>query len=142
MKNYAAFDELRPKLEKQYENVVYSLENCWSEEQLRAAWETHKSQNPNEERILSRAFLTALILRHAPVGVEPFNPFPGKFETFNLLQEDLKEGYKLAAEKVSGVVCNGADMELGIGWILHQSPWPARISFAKCAQDIYPSLVT
>ena len=35
MKNFAAFDELRPKLEKQYENVVYSQENCWSEEQLR-----------------------------------------------------------------------------------------------------------
>ena len=84
MKNFAAFDELRPKLEKQYENVVYSQENCWSEEQLRVAWEMHKSQNPSEERILSRAFLTALILRHAPVGVEQFNPFPGKFETFGL----------------------------------------------------------
>ena len=46
MKNFAAFDELRPKLEKQYENVIYSQENCWSEEQLRTAWETHKSQNP------------------------------------------------------------------------------------------------
>ena len=121
MKKFAAFDELRPKLEKQYENVIYSQENCWSEEQLRTAWETHKSQNPNEERILSRAFLTALILRHAPVVVEPFNPFPGKFETFGLFQEDLKEGYNLAAEKVPGVVCNGADMELGIGWMVDRS---------------------
>ena len=95
--NYAPFDELRPKLEKQYENAVYSTENCWSEEQLRQAWETHKQQNSNEERLLARAFLTALILKHAPVGIEPFNPFPGKFQHYNLLAEDLKAGYALAS---------------------------------------------
>ena len=31
MKNYAPFDEIRPKLEKQYENAVFSAENCWTE---------------------------------------------------------------------------------------------------------------
>ena len=90
MMNYAPFDELRPKLEKQYENAVFSSEDCWTEEQLRQAWATHKQQNPDEERILSRSFLIALILKHAPVAIEPFNPFPGKFQHFNLLQEDLK----------------------------------------------------
>ena len=118
--NYAPFDELRPKLEKQYENAVYSTENCWSEEQLRQAWEVHKQQNPNEERLLSRAYLIALVLKHAPVGLEPFNPFPGKFQTFNLLQEDLNDGYKLATEKVPGYT-NGRDMELGIHWQVDRS---------------------
>jgi len=121
MKNYAKFDELRPKLEKQYENAVYSTEDCRTEDQLRQAWETHKKENPDEERILSRAFLIALILRHAPVVAEPFNPFPGKFQTFGLLQEDLKAGYKLAAEKVPGVICNGIDMDLGFNWMVDRS---------------------
>ena len=118
--NYAPFDELRPKLEKQYENAVYSTENCWSEEQLRQAWETHKQQNSNEERLLARTFLTALILKHAPVGIEPFNPFPGKFQHYNLLAEDLKAGYALAAEKVPGYT-NGTDIELGIHWQVDRS---------------------
>lgn len=117
----ATFEDLRPQLEKQYEHVHYSQENCWTEDQLRQAWETHKKEHPDEERILSRAFLIALILRHAPVGEEPFNPFPGKFQTFGLLQEDLKEGYKLAAEKVPGVNCNGIDMDLGFNWMVDRS---------------------
>ena len=62
MMNYAPFDELRPRLEKQYENVVYSTENSWSEAELRQAWAAHKRENPDEDRILSRAFLIALIL--------------------------------------------------------------------------------
>ena len=114
MMNYAPFDELRPKLEKQYENAVFSSEDCWTEEQLRQAWETHKQQNPDEERILSRSFLIALILKHAPVAIEPFNPFPGKFQHFNLLQEDLKEGFKLAEKKVPGLIWAKTDYELGI----------------------------
>ena len=109
-----SFDELRPRLEKQYENAVFSSEECWSEEQLRQAWETHKQQNPDEERILSRSFLIALILEHAPVAIETFNPFPGKFQHYNLLAEDLKEGYSLAAEKVPGVISSKTDYELGI----------------------------
>ncbi len=121
MKSYGAFDELRPKLEKQYENAVYSFEDCWTEKQLRQAWETHKQENPCEERILARAFLIALILKHAPVGIEPFNPFPGKFQTFGLLQEDLKAGYALSLEKVPGLNYGGTDFELGIGWMVDRS---------------------
>ena len=119
--NYAPFDEIRPKLEKQYENAVFSEENCWTEPQLREAWEKHKQDNPDEERILSRSFLISLILKHAPAAVEKFNPFPGKFQHFNLLAEDLKAGYALAFEKVQGAVRNGADYDLGIGWMVDRS---------------------
>ena len=119
--SYASFDELRPRLEKQYENAVFSASDCWSEERLREAWDTHRRENPAEERILSRAFLTALILEHAPVAEERWNPFPGKFQTFGLLQEDLLAGYKLASEKVPGVVCSGTDYELGIHWQVDRS---------------------
>ena len=121
MKSYAPFDELRPKLEKQYENAVFSEDNCWTEAQLRDAWENHKKENPDEDRILSRAFLTALILNHAPVAEEKFNAFPGKFQHFNLLAEDLQAGYELAKEKVPGVVTWAADVKLGIGWMVDRS---------------------
>ncbi|MCR5381663.1 MAG: hypothetical protein K6G44_11835 [Lentisphaeria bacterium] len=121
MMNIAGFDKLRPTLEKQYENAVFSSEDCWSEEQIREAWNAHKCKHTNEERILSRAFLTSLILEHAPIAIEPFNPFLGKFQHFNLLAEDLKEGYRLAGEKVPGVICNGTDYDLGINWQVDRS---------------------
>ena len=119
--DHTSFDELRPKLEKQYENAVFSAEDCWDEAQLRQTWEMHKRENPDEDRILSRAFLTALILEHAPVAVEKFNPFPGKFRSFELLAEDLKAGYELARAKVPGVVTNARDTVLGIGWMVDRS---------------------
>ena len=119
--NYAPFDEIRQKLEKQYENAVFSPKDCWTEVQLRQTWEKHKQENPDEERILSRSFLISLILEHAPVAVETFNAFPGKFQHFNLLGEDLQEGYELAKEKVPGVDTSGKDMELGIGWMVDRS---------------------
>ena len=121
MKNYQPFDVIRTQLEKQYENVVYSQENAWTETQLREAWDNHKKECPDEERILSRSFLIALILKHASLGVEKFNPFPGKFQTYNLLNEDVNNGYKLAAEKVPGVKTWAADMDLGIGWMVDRS---------------------
>ena len=119
--NYAPFDELRPKLEKQYENVVYSTEDCWSEAELRQAWDAHKQDNPDEDRILSRSFLIAMILRHAPIGLEPFNPFSGKFQTFGLLQDDLEAGFRLAKAKVPGVICYAVDMTNGIGCMVDRS---------------------
>ena len=119
--NYAPFDEIRQKLEKQYENAVFSPKDCWTEVQLRQTWEKHKQENPDEERILSRSFLISLILEHAPVAVETFNAFPGKFQHFNLLGEDIQEGYELAKEKVPGVDTSGKDMELGICWMVDRS---------------------
>lgn len=98
--------------------LFYSQENSWTEEQLREAWDNHKKECPGEDRILSRSFLIALILKYAPTGVEKFNPFPGKFQTYDLLQEDLNEGYKLAAEKVPGVNTGALDMDLGIHWMV------------------------
>ena len=118
---YAPFDEIRPKLEKQYENAVFSTEDCWTEEQLRQVWEDHKKENPDEDRILSRAFLISLILEHAPVAVEKFNAFPGKFQPFGLLGEDLLAGYELAKEKVPGFVPRGRDYKRGIGWMVDRS---------------------
>ena len=115
--NYAPFDEIRPKLEKQYENAVFSAGECWDEAKLRQVWEEHRKQNPEEDRILGRSFLIALILEHAPVAVEPFNMFPGKFRHFGLLLEDMNEiGGPLALKMFPGLVGEPPDMELGIDW--------------------------
>ena len=118
---YAPFDELRSKLEKQYENAVFSADDCWDEARLRQTWADHRRENPEEDRISSRAFLTALILEHAPVAIEKFNPFPGKFQTFDLLADDLKAGYELARATIPGVATTKRDVELGIGWMVDRS---------------------
>ena len=118
---YASFDTLRPRVEKQYENAVYLPESGWSEQQLRTAWHEHKQENPTEERILSRAFLIALILRHAPLAQADGLPFSGKFQTFNLLNEDKEDGIKLAEKMVPGVKVWGMDQELGFSWMVDLS---------------------
>ena len=35
---YASFDEIRPRLEKQYENAEYCMEGAWDEQRMRAEW--------------------------------------------------------------------------------------------------------
>ena len=52
--NYAPFDEIRPKLEKQYENAVFSPEECWEEARLREAWEMMPSRLPQRQAFSSR----------------------------------------------------------------------------------------
>ena len=121
MTKYPSFDKLRNLVEKQYTSVVYVPESGWSETQLRSAWEEHKKANPGEDRLSARAFLTALILRHAPIAEEKELPFAGKFQTFNLLAEDRNEGFELAAQKIPSLSAWGKDRELGIGWMVDLS---------------------
>lgn len=117
-----SFDEHRLLLEKQYENVVYETANAWTEEEMRAACEEHKQAFPDEERILGRAFVIDLILRHSPVGLEKFNPFPGKFNTFNLLNEDLDAAVKKTRARYPYVaIYSVKDVELGVGWMVDRS---------------------
>ena len=119
--NFLPFEQLRKQLEKQYENAVYSTELAWSETELKSAWEEHKRANPHEERLLARAFLISLILRHAPVAVEKYNPFPGKFQTFDMLLEDMYSGFADAEKKIPGVVSYGQSREHGCGWMIDRS---------------------
>lgn len=121
MWNFAPFEELRPLVEKQYENAVFIPESGWSEEKIRTVWEEHKSANPHEERITSRAFLIDLILRHSPIAEEKILPFAGKYLNFNLFNEDRAFGAQLAAQKVPGVKVWGKDVEKGIGWMVDLS---------------------
>ncbi len=116
-----SFRELRPLLEKQYENVCYDPASGCSERELKSRWTAHCLECPDESRILQRAFLTGLILEHAPVAVEEFNPFAGKLCDFGMAEADLTDGYKKAETRVPGYIGWCADMKLGIGWMVDRS---------------------
>ena len=118
---YGSFEDLRQVVERQYMDVQYLPESGWSEIELRQAWEKHLAENPEEDRLSSRAFLIALILRHAPLAKESQLPFAGKFQTFGLLEEDRLKGIRLAEKMVPGVIHNGRDLDAGIGWMVDLS---------------------
>lgn len=118
---YGSFDELRQKVERQYADAVYPAGNGWSENDLRRAWEKHKKENPEEDRLSARSFLIALILRHAPIAEETLLPFAGKLQTFHLLEEDRQYGIALAEKMVPGLIHNGNDFEEGIAWMVDLS---------------------
>ncbi len=118
---YGSFDELRQKVERQYADAVYPAGNGWSENDLRRAWEKHKKENPEEDRLSARAFLIALILRHAPIAEETLLPFAGKLQTFHLLEEDRQYGIALAEKMVPGLIHNGNDFDEGIAWMVDLS---------------------
>ncbi len=121
---FLPFDEIRSKLEKQYECADFSHDaDAWTEQKIRDTWQAHKQENPDEDRITSRTFLHALILKHAPVAYEPFNMFPGKTAPFgsNILCEDLQDGYELAKRNIPGVKTYENDWEHGVGWMVDRS---------------------
>ena len=118
---YASFDEIRPRLEKQYENAEYSMDDAWDEQRMRGEWSAWKAANPNEHRGMQRAMLTRMLLEHAPVAIEKWNPFPGKFKCYNLPMEDVNEHYRTAGELVPGVDTYGMDFQRGLGWMVDKS---------------------
>ncbi|MBR6372842.1 MAG: hypothetical protein IKS20_06645, partial [Victivallales bacterium] len=118
---YASFDEIRPRLEKQYENAEYCMEGAWDEQRMRAEWSAWQAANPNEYRGMQRAMLTKMLLEHAPVAVEKWNPFPGKFQCYNLPMEDVNAHYRTAETVVPGVEPSMMDFKRGLGWMVDKS---------------------
>lgn len=118
------FDIVRPQLEKQYENVVYDYNNGWSREALEQDYTRHCANNPDEPRILQRSYLLSLIFTHAPLAIEPDNPFPGKLETYNLLSQDRNDHWRKMMDEEFGAERENA-YELGIGYMVdfsHKAP--------------------
>ncbi len=115
------FERLRPRLEKQYENAEFVMDDAWDEARMRQEWEAHKKANPNESHTMMRAVLTRLLLEHAPIAKEEWNPFPGKFKTYNLQWEDLWHNYATSKDVVPGVDHTGKDFTEGICWMVDKS---------------------
>ena len=72
------FDQARPRLEAQYENAVYEPGSGLSKGGLVAEFERHRSENPDEPRILTKAWLLRLLCTEARFALEPDDPFVGK----------------------------------------------------------------
>ncbi len=97
------FDRARERLEKQYEHVVYDVSTGLGKEELAARYARHCAENPEEPRVLQRAYLINLIFTEAPVAPERENVFAGKICDFGLLNEDRWSRTKQVCEREFGL---------------------------------------
>jgi len=79
------FDLARPRLERQYLDADFDPASGWSKDELVAALAQHRAECPDEPRILTRAWLCALLCTHAPIALEPDDYFADKLQHHGLL---------------------------------------------------------
>ncbi len=85
--NQQNFDTIRDRLEKQYQDIKFIPHSGWNKDQLRAAFARHCAANPDEPRIITKAWLLHLLCQRARIAAEPDDYFVGKMEHHNLLLE-------------------------------------------------------
>ena len=81
------FDDARPRLEKQYEQVQYDPASGLSPEALRQEFDAECARHPGEPRILTRARLMRLICEKARIAPEKDNFFASKVDGGGLIQQ-------------------------------------------------------
>jgi len=81
------FDQVRDQLERQYLDVRFLPASGWSGDELRAAFDRHRTEHPDEPHITTRAWLFHLICSHTRIAPDPDDYFADKFEQHNLLVE-------------------------------------------------------
>ena len=91
------FDEVRSRLERQYLDVSFDPASGLSRDELVAEITRHRADNPDEPRIMTRAWLFHLLCSRARIAVEPDDYFADKLEHHNLLVE-LREGWRREAD--------------------------------------------
>ena len=79
------FDQIRSQLERQYLDVRFDSASGLSKEALVSEFERHRADNPEESRILTRAWLLRLLCEKGRIAPEPGLPFVGKLEHHDLL---------------------------------------------------------
>lgn len=79
------FDEARPQLERQYLDARYDPASGLSREELVAELARHRAENPEEPRILTRAWLFHLLCTKGRIAREPEDYFVGKVEHHDLM---------------------------------------------------------
>ena len=132
-----SFDSARKRLEKQYEHVVYDPESGLDEDGIRTLFEAHCRENPQEEHVLTKAFLLHLVCTKARIAPEPDNFFAGKVDPcVNLFRELRRKWLDEVWEKEfsdhsvpQNQKMSVVDMDHSIGYMIdtsHTSPdWPA-----------------
>ncbi|MBT3376422.1 MAG: hypothetical protein HN742_20680 [Lentisphaerae bacterium] len=93
------FDDVREQLERQYVDVVFDASSGLSGEQLAAELGRHRDENPDEPRILTKAWLLHLLCSRGRITPEPGDPFVGKLEHHDLPRTLRTEWLKAAARE-------------------------------------------
>lgn len=91
------FAEVRPRLERQYLDVRFDPASGLGREELVAELARHEAEDPDEPRILTRAWLFHLLCTRARLALEPDDYFADKLEHHNLLV-DLRERWRREEE--------------------------------------------
>ena len=92
------FDLARKQLERQYVDVKFDPASGLSREELVAEFERHRTENPDEPRIMTRAWLFRLLCAKGRIAVEPDDYFADKLEHHNLLIA-LREEWRREEER-------------------------------------------
>jgi len=79
------FDLARERLEAQYETAAFDPASGLAKEEFIAALERRRAENPDEPRVLTKAWLLHLLCAKARIAPEPDDPFVGKLEHHGLL---------------------------------------------------------
>lgn len=79
------FDEVRPQLERQYLDVRFDPASGLSKEELEAELARHLAEQPDEPRLITRAWLFHLLCSKGRIASEPEDYFADKLEHHNLL---------------------------------------------------------
>jgi len=93
------FDLARERLEAQYENAVFDPASGLPKEELVAELDRHRAENPEEPRILTKAWLLHLLCSKGRIAPEPGDPFVGKLEHHGLLHTLRNEWWKEEGER-------------------------------------------
>jgi len=91
------FGQARKQLERQYLDAEFDPTSGLSKEELVAEVERHRAENPDEPRIITRAWLFRLLCTKARIAVEPDDYFADKLEHHNLLVA-LRDEWRRAEE--------------------------------------------
>ena len=93
------FDQARPQLETQYQDIRFDPESGWSGGELLAELDRHRAEYPDEPRIMTRAWLFKLICDQGRIAPEPDDYFSGKLEHHDLLLSLRKEWMAQESER-------------------------------------------
>ena len=94
-----AFDQVREQLERQYLDITFDPESGLPKDELLAALELHRTENPDEPRIITRAWLFHLLCSKARIAPEPDDYFVGKLEHHGLLLALRDEWWRSEGER-------------------------------------------
>jgi len=92
------FDSARSRLERQYIDVKFDPSSGLSREELADELAWHGAENPDEPRIMTRAWLFRLLCSKGRIAIEPDDYFADKLEHHDLLVE-LRQQWRREEEQ-------------------------------------------